>query len=188
MLSYDEHAILILYRRFYDIDYPAKRENNTEAHIMAQKMCYLMDRSTIPVGDYGFFWDKYGPYSELLQNRLRHIDKDSNTVDEFYKEYPQDSHLLFNDDINSNNSFFSLRRQNKVDELSKALRIQDHREDERNWVELLGSLLYLYQIGSSREKFETVNERLKNKKIYFNDDSINQKAWNSLILAGLVVA
>ena len=64
MLSYDDHAILILYRRFYDIDYPVKRENNTEAHIMAQKMCYLMDRSIIPVGDYGFFWGKYGPYSE----------------------------------------------------------------------------------------------------------------------------
>ena len=36
MLSYDDHAILILYRRFYDMEYPTKIESNTEAHIMAQ--------------------------------------------------------------------------------------------------------------------------------------------------------
>lgn len=37
---------------------------------MAQQMCYLMDRSSIPVENYGFFWDIFGPYSETLQNRL----------------------------------------------------------------------------------------------------------------------
>lgn len=188
MLSYDDHAILILYRRFYDMKYPAKTSQNTDAHIMAQKMCYLMDRSNIPVGNYGFFWDKYGPYSETLQNRLRHIDSNFNTVDMFYTDYPKDSNLLFNDDTNSSNGFFSLRRQNKVDELSEALSIHNHREDARYWVELLGSLLYLYQKGSSREKFENVNKWLKIKKPYLNDNSYNKKAWDSLKLAGLVVA
>ena len=185
MLSYDDHAILILYRRFYDIDYPVKRENNTEAHIMAQKMCYLMDRSIIPVGDYGFFWGKYGPYSESLENRLRHIDNNFNAVDEFYKEYPKDSHLLFNDDINS---FFSLCRQNKVDELSKALCIHDHREDACNWVELLCSLLYIYQTGSSRQTFETVNSRLNTKRDCFNNSELNRSAWEALKSTRLVTA
>ena len=142
-----------------------------------------MDRSIIPVGDYGFFWGEYGPCSESLQNRLRHIDNNFNTVGEFYKEYPKDSHLLFNDDITS---FFSLRRQNKVDELSNALCIHDHREDERNWVALLSSLLYIYQTGSNRQIFETVNRRLNTKSDYFNKTDINRSAWEALKSADLV--
>ena len=183
MLSYDDHAILILYRLFYDIEFSVKRENNIETHIMTQKMGYLMDRSIIPVGDYGFFWGKYGPYSECLENRLQRIDVHPVTVAKFYEEYPKDSHLLFNEDINS---FFSLRRLNKVNELSKALCIHDHREDARSWVELLSSLLYVYQTGRSNETFETVNMRLNAKRDCFKNNDINRNAWEALKSAGLV--
>lgn len=45
--------------------------------LLMQKYAYFMNECSVPCGDYGFFWNSRGPYSQKLQNEMFSFDNES---------------------------------------------------------------------------------------------------------------
>lgn len=154
-LSFEAKRLLVLYRKFYGKNYSAVKSNNQNAHVMAQKMCYLLGLVGVDAGDYGYVWDQFGPYSEMVQNLVRQLDEDGDIVKEFYDKYPEGTasdEIFFSDDPNPE-SLFRKRDLQRVEALQPSLDfpIDNDSVDEfgdtpmRRWAELLGSVAYISQ-------------------------------------------
>lgn len=50
--------------------YGREFEQSFEHRMEMQKAVYLLEEMGVPVGNYGFFWYKHGPYSQELQNDI----------------------------------------------------------------------------------------------------------------------
>lgn len=183
-LIYEQKAFLTLYRRFYGQDYPAVAQGNTDVHILAQKMGYLLSRVSIFIGEYGYLWDTYGPCSAALQDDLRFLDSHPEKVTEFYDEYPTDDRLFVPD--GESGGLFSQSQGKTVDHIVKKLKIREHIDDIRRWSELLGSLAFLSNSNMPGASFNQVNTVLVSKKAQYSNSTINHAAWKALTAANVI--
>lgn len=183
-LTFDERAILAAYQRFYGENYPAIDGQNTDAHIKAQKMCFLLSVRGVNVGDFGYSWNYHGPYSAGLQSLLRALDQHSGLVSEFYDAH-QDEYMLFSDS-NKAGTLFSIKQKELIDTLSSSLKITECGEDKRKWSELLGSITFLGRSVLPGADFEMVNNELKKRKPQYNDNDYNYSAWTLLESTGIL--
>lgn len=183
-LNFDERAILVAYKRFYGECYPAIDKNNTEAHIRAQKMGFLLSTAGVNIGEFGFSWNFHGPYSAGLQSKLRALDFHAKLVEEFYTSNPDDT-LLFSDN-DTPSALFSEQQKAKIDALSQALKIREGENNKNDWPELLGSLAFLARSVYPGADFETVNRQIKQIKSKFSDEQENLNAWKTLQIAGVI--
>lgn len=168
-LTYDQKLILLLYKRFYKKQYPIDNEM-TQVHINAQKMCFLLQLKGIDIGEFGYSWNHYGPFSPGLLAVLRSIDTNKELVNEYYKS---NNKLTEEDD-------------KKVSILIHDILLDKHNHDIEDWMELLGSLAFLSNYVLPGEVFNRVEIELNKKKARFNDSITNKKAWDTLISAGLL--
>lgn len=183
-LIFEQKAFLALYKRFYGQSYPAVIQGNTDVHVQAQKMGYLLSLVSIFIGDYGYLWDTYGPCSAALQDDLRFLDSHPEKVAEFYDEYPSDDRLFVPD--GESGGFFSQSQGEMVDHIVKKLKIREHQEDIREWSELLGSLAFLSNCNMPGAPFAKVNDALALKKAQNNDTAINRTAWKALMAVNMI--
>lgn len=183
-LSFDERAILTAYKRFYGECYPAVDSSNTEAHVRAQKMSFLLSVGGVDIGEFGYSWNYYGPYSAGLQSKLRALDFHSKQVQDFYENNTNESLLFSDNDCPS--ALFSELQKMKIDKLSEKLKIKEGQNNKNDWPELLGSVAFLAKSVYPGTDFETVNERLKALKDKFCNDQENLSAWNTLQAAGIL--
>ena len=183
-LTFDERALLTAYRRFYGENYPAKDGANTDAHVQAQKMCFLLSLHGVSVGDFGYSWNYHGPYSAGLQSQLRALDQHADLVSEFYDAH-QDECVLFSDS-NEADALFTIKQKSLIDELSRSLKIPECGEEKRKWSELLGSITFLGRSVLPGADFSMVNSELQKRKPQYNDSNYNYSAWTLLEKIGIL--
>lgn len=59
-----------LYRRLYDEEFLYSKYSH---RMKMQKGVYLLQEMGVPVGEYGFTWYKYGPYSQSLDEDMQRL-------------------------------------------------------------------------------------------------------------------
>ena len=59
-----------LYARLYDEDFSY---SDYSKRMKMQKGIYLLQEMGVPVGDYGFVWYRYGPYSQSLAEDMAEL-------------------------------------------------------------------------------------------------------------------
>lgn len=178
-LDVQDEVILSLYRLLYEEDYDCTHEKKgsvNPVHLNAQKAEYIFSELMIPVGEYGFCWNHYGPYSEELQNRLHALDQKKELVKDYYDHFHGNENEYLH-------SLFSSGQTQRIKNASDALR---ELAQSRDGSELLGSLIYLGRTVLPGREFESVNSQLRLRKEHFTDDSFNKKAWDKLAALKLV--
>lgn len=165
-LSFNQKSILDLYLKFYGKRYRCgvAGEEATREHINVQKMCYLMKRFGIPVGNFGYSWDTYGPFSPGLQVTLHDLDMRNDDVEVYYEETKGEQSSA----------------NNKIEHLINVLHLAEHSQDLERWMELLGSIAFLSYSVLPGEDFACVNQELVARKDYFNDAVEAFSAWSIL--------
>lgn len=184
-LNFDERSILAAYRYFYGKNYPAAQEENTDAHVQAQKMCFLLSLKGIRIGDFGYSWNFHGPYSAGLQSQLRALDENEALVKTFYQEFGDGTQLMSDDSVPG--SLFSISQGENIKNLARSLRVAEKEDECRQWSELLGSLAFLSCSVYPGEQFETVNNELKVLKPQYTDKHYNRAAWKTLEKSGILL-
>lgn len=190
-LNFDKRVILTLYKKFFGEDYPADGGQNSadrlkDVHIQAQKLCYLLKLRGLNVGDFGYSWNHYGPFSPGLQAQLREMDRVGKEIREFYQNYPGDQAIFTDEDLAG--SLFMADDRARVEKLAEALEIPAHKGERRDWVELLGTLAYLANAELPGVPFQSVEKLLVKRKPQYADSARNRRAWDLLCRAGLVSA
>lgn len=189
-LSFDERVILTLYKKVFKENYPVLESSSqdsakmTEPHIKAQKMCYLLKLYGLNVGGFHYSWNHYGPFSPGLLAQLRALDRDGQAIDQFYKEYPGDKAVF--SDADDSDSLFMAGDKARVERFVETLDIPAHKDNECNWIELLGSLAFLSNSMFSGAPFEWVNKELIKRKPQYTNTEENKLAWDTLSKAGLL--
>lgn len=176
VLNFNQKKTLAAYKCFYNSMYDTNTEkgNNTEMHILVQKMCYLLKVAGIQIGNFDFCWNVYGPFSPGLLSFLRSIDKHDPAVKDLYDK----------DDENLEN--FLSGQKESINDLRKQLKIDNHQNDQLKWLELLGSLTFISRTFLPGAPFEEVNKKLIYEKSAYNDENYNKEAWEILQNAKLL--
>ena len=174
-LTFNQRTVVDLYSQFYESSYPDQLNQGdvTRVHINAQKMCYLLKKIGINVGDYSYSWNFHGPFSPGLLVLLHSLDAQKESV-RSYCEGTEHPAAFSNDD------------QEKITSLIQKLHLKEHNSDRSNWMELLGSLAFLSHSVLPGEDFTNVVRVLKSRKPQFDDDVQNQEAWEVLKRAELL--
>lgn len=174
-LTFNQRTVVDLYPQFYDSSYPEhiSQGDVTRVHINAQKMCYLLKKIGIDVGNYSYSWNFHGPFSPGLLVLLHSLDAQEEDVQNYC-------------DNSEHPAVFSNDEQEKVTSLIQNLHLVEHGDDRSSWMELLGSLAFLSHSVLPGEDFANVVKELKIRKPQFNDDDINREAWNVLKNANLL--
>lgn len=162
-----EKRILAAFKLFFNKDY-APSQSNTDEHIIVQKMCYFLSRIDCDITDSGFVWNTFGPFSVDIQRVLKLIDQKPDVLQTFYQKYDPSS--ILDDDVIDG-----------ISQLKTELKIDEHKEHLREWVELLGSLAFIAHSELPTSTFEYINLTLKERKPFFSSDEENKKAWTQLI-------
>lgn len=183
-LEFREKAFLVLFRRFFGIPYHASGENNFLAHVVAQKMGFLLSRRSVYIGDYVYVWDTHGPCSAGLQSLLRNLDQMTDEVSSFYAQYENDD-VFFSDNITPL-GLFDEDQGKCVSELREKLDIDGHQNDLFEWSELLGSLAFLSLYDMPGSSFDRINKELIHRKPQYSDTIINRTAWDALTNADIL--
>ena len=176
-LSYDQKLILLLYKLFYQTQYPTvllKDEERTKTHINAQKLCFLLKLNGLDIGDFGYAWNFRGPYSPGLLVVLRSLDANIESVKDYYTSDEKLDKLLTDEE------------HKRVRTLIRDLLISKHRNDKSSWMELLGSIAFLSNSVLPGEDFDRIEEELHSRKDQFNDSENNRAAWDALSKAGIL--
>lgn len=189
MLSYSEKLLFVLYKELYGKDYTCNKNNKlpdgiVAEHLMAQKSTYLFAQYNIQVDDYDFIWDRRGPFSLALQDRLRLLDDRKKEVEEFYSLYNSDKESYINQLLTEK----QIERITKlVIALQKLILDQDDNiEKQCTACELLCSLIYLSRIVLPGRQFDAVNSELCRRKPHLNNNEYNKEVWNILEGASLL--
>jgi hypothetical protein len=174
-LTFNQRTVVDLYPQFYGNSYPEQlhQEDVTRVHINAQKMCYLLKKVGIDVGNYGYSWNFHGPFSPGLLVLLHSLDSQEEDV-QYYCDNPEHP-ATFSDD-----------EQEKVTSLIQNLHLAEHENDRSSWMELLGSLVFLSHSVLPGEDFANVVQELKSRKPQFSNDNENREAWDVLKTANLL--
>lgn len=174
-LTFNQRTVVDLYSQFYESSYPEQLSQGdvTRVHINAQKMCYLLKKIGINVGDYSYSWNFHGPFSPGLSVLLHSLDAQEENVQNYCdgREHPA---IFSNDD------------QQKIASLIQNLRLKEHDCDRSKWMELLGSLAFISHSVLPGEDFANVEKVLKSRKPQFADDAQNREAWEVLKSASLL--
>lgn len=174
-LTFNQRTVVDLYPQFYESSYPEQLSQGdvTRVHINAQKMCYLLKKIGINIGDYSYSWNFHGPFSPGLLVLLHSLDAQKENV-QSYCDCTEHPAIFSNDD------------QEKISSLIQNLRLKEHSGNRSNWMELLGSLVFLSHSVLPGEDFANVTKELKNRKPQFDDDVRNREAWDVLKSANLL--
>ena len=189
-LSFEEKAVLTLYQKFYDEEYPVPKdkreleesERMTNDHVKAQKMCYLLNLAGLNIGGFSYSWNTYGPFSPGLLVVLRGLDRKYMQVRAYYDKKLSDD-VLYSSSIDS---VFWPESKTVIQTLKEALRISENKERIRDWVELLGSIAYISINEYPHGCFEWINDELKQRKRKYINDDENNRAWEVLRSANLL--
>lgn len=118
--------------------------------IKLQKAVYLLENMGVDIGDYSFSWNKYGPYSLMLDNDASKIVNEGERCDSF-SEFAK-------------KCFQKLKGYlNKQDEY-----------DIRCWIECIASACYLKKV--MRKNDAELLEYLEKNKPYLNNRKCNEDA------------
>lgn len=167
-LTYDQKQALAAYKYFFGVQYQTNNgQNNTDMHVAAQKMCYLLKVSGVDIGDYEYAWNKKGPFSPGLLALLRSVDRNEVLVNDFYAQLGQEEDVL-------------KKKAKKIAQLRDRLDIIKHKEEYVAWVEILGSLTYISRSMLPGKDFSVVNDRFVQEKAEYNNKSQNLEAWRLL--------
>lgn len=184
-LTFEEKIILVLYKKFYGEEYSINEQcaqkELTDKHVKAQKLCYLLSLYGLEIGGYNYSWDTFGPYSPRLQACLHELDRKYDDVRSFYNLQLDDS-ILFS---NSEGGLFWESDKIRIDSFFDLIKNPDG-DNNRDWMELLGSLAYLFHNVFPQGDFSLINEELVLRKNKYNDTKINKKAWSTLLQAKLL--
>lgn len=168
-----EKRVLIAYREFFGEEYAPSQTQNTDIHVRAHKMCYLMSRIDCDIIDDGFVWNTFGPFSVDLQEVLKQVDSKHNALQNFYKnQTPND---ILDADILEG-----------IERLKNGLQVSSHKENSRHWVELLASLAFIAHSELPNSEFDYINAELKDRKSTYECDQENKEAWVLLNQLGVV--
>lgn len=173
-LSFEQSTILNLYPYFFGDEY-SKSEKDDEAktlsHINIQKMCYLLKVKGIEIGDFYFTWNVYGPFSPGLASLIHSLDNKKDEIRSYYD--------------NNKGNFVLEKDKQKITDLIRDLELSSH-SDDKLWIELLGSIVFLSNSEFPGEGFKCINQKLIEKKPKFSDENKNMMAWNVLKKANLI--
>lgn len=117
---------------------------------------------------FDFSWNIKGPFSPGLLALLHSIDKNDTLLHDFYQNTLEKDKL------------FSEELRNTISDLRDKLEIDTHKENQLNWVELLGSLTYISRAMLPGAGFDVVNKRLVLEKSKYRNVSNNRYAWEVL--------
>lgn len=178
-LTFDQKKTLSAFEYFFEEKYNAddQTDNNTELHVCAQKMCYLLKTCNVEIGDYDFSWNFRGPFSPGLLVSLRSLDNNKGIVDEFYNGCDLE---------NRKKSYLGEYYIERINEIKQDLKIKEHNGDISSWIEILGSLAYISRSIMPGADFERVNERLVKEKQQYSDIERNRDAWSTLRKVGAI--
>jgi len=173
-LSYYERLVLFIYRYFIGSDYKLDKDRNTrDQHIIIHKIFFILHKLGIDIGDYGFVWNMFGPYSVGLQYILKELDDKQTDISHYYDQFSDETQ----------NSLFNESALNTVQELKEKLQINSDRTiSKQSWLELIGSLAYIGNDELPGESFQRINQELCSRKKQFctNTENYNQQAWQIL--------
>lgn len=190
MLGFEERRLLFLYRAFYEEDYPAV-EVSQNAHVKAQKMYYLLGLGGMNVGNHGFVWNQFGPFSDIVQETARKLDTKAEDIIDFYLRYPvgaETDNKIFSNESSPESLFEECDRE-RIVKIKEVLKISADRAEKddygdtpmRRWVELLGSLAYISQSMLPGVESDRLINKLKNlKEKYATETQENLDAINVL--------
>lgn len=168
--SYEQKMTLTAYELFFGNRYETSSDKKvrTAKHVEMQKMCYLLKVAGVEVGMFDFSWNIKGPFSPGLLALLHSIDKNDTLLRDFYQNTLEKDKL------------FSEELRNTISDLRDKLEIDTHKENQLNWVELLGSLTYISRAMLPGAGFDVVNKRLVLEKSKYRNVSNNRYAWEVL--------
>lgn len=148
--------LLPLYKELYDENFSY---DDFPKRLKMQKAIYLLQEMGVPVGDYGFSWYKYGPYSQTL-------------LDDMYRASLSNRNIQNNLNSISEDSKCCIKRLKEILTLPNSV---DYSLD--NWAECLGSLHYLREhIFSNSIDDKEILDELKIRKKHLNNDDANSEA------------
>lgn len=167
--SYEQKLALMAYELFFGSQYETSEDNKirTAKHVEMQKMCYLLQVAGIDIGMFDFSWNIKGPFSPGLLALLHTIDRNNALLQGFYANTCEKDELL-------------LEYKDMISDLRSKLEIDKHKENQLNWVELLGSLTYISRAMLPGAGFDAVNSRLVFEKSKYRNKGENRHAWEIL--------
>lgn len=133
---------------------PAEKENR----VIMQKIVFLLSELGLTVGNYKFVWDRYGPFSQSLQNDINEIKQDDTPFSGVFSESVQQSII------------FVKRILQKSEETSYGF---------RNWIEAVASLLFLKKYMYPSFNWDQINTKLVSLKAYLSNEEDNKEAIES---------
>lgn len=148
----------ILLRLYKDLIGTDLNATNREDKIIMQKIVFLLNELGLTVGDYRFAWDKYGPFSQSLQNDISEINISDIPYSGDFLESEQKI-ILFIKEILA-----------KGEETTYSL---------RNWIEAVASLLFLKRYVYPSYGWKDINKQLVSLKAYLSNHKDNIKAIES---------
>ena len=168
-LTFDQKKMLLAYKTFYGEPYIApSSQTNTDIHVISQEMCFILKMKGVNIGDYSYSWNTYGPFSPGLLVLLRTMDRIPSEIENFYISSEEYGYIL------------NQETRNKIIHIKNALKIDEHTNDRLDWVELLGSLVYLANVELPGASCDEVFKRLKMYK-GIEPDGIDKKSiWEML--------
>lgn len=141
----------ILYARIYHENFSY---TESEKRMKMQMAVYLLQEMGTPIGDYSFFWYKYGLYSQDLQDIMYTI-----------KNISDENIIKFSRDV-----------EKDITRVEKAL-AETGLYSQSQWAECMASIYYLQKyilpFGATDEQ---ICEELRNRKPYFNNNYENMRA------------
>lgn len=130
-----------------------------EDRLEMQKSVYILQNMGISVGDYNFLWYKHGPYSQTLQDDIVNLSRTSPDV----------------------NIKFSSDAKKELDALKAVIEMKDIEYSQSEWLECLGSILYIKDNLLSRfSTDENILTELVSRKSHLNKTKENKLALNVL--------
>ena len=166
-----------IYSFVYDESF-YNNDDNDEAlldkHVKLQKAIYLLQESGVPsCGSFYFTWDKLGPYSPELGEKVKEIREGEADCSE----------------INSS-ELFSVNEQKKLTLLKCLLNLEANDSNsfprtnynQRLWAELVGSIHFLKTYVFLFDDDETINEKLRQVKPHLSiiQSNVFNDAWKCL--------
>lgn len=183
MLSHKQQAILASYKFFYDGQYVPNNESNTAEHIKMQKLKFILNVLGVFEFEDDFQWDKYGPFSYSLQDDLIKLDESKDLIVSFYSELEKNDNKI---DGNCPLNMFVASNEDMIKNLRKILMIEEKPEKTVDWIELLGSLIYLAKIEMPIASKDRIIDELKERKDKYEREEIKE-AYEVLESAKLTV-
>ena len=142
-----------IYKMLFDKDF---KYNNFEQRLEMQKAIYLLQDMGVPVGNYGFRWYYYGPYSQALQDDMYFESSRRSEEITLSKEYMEDVLKLKQVIESGYNGKYSVTK----------------------WIECIASMHYLREnMMDFNTGEEDVVKELENRKDYLSDRDTNRTAY-----------